>query len=533
MIRFLRHAFPAVIAAGVLIALSSCQAPDVAPAPSVSVSVAPPSATVASSGAADHVFTVRYSASQTLNPITATNPNNTVLAPLMYEGLFVLNSKLTAEPVLCESFTTQDGLSYTFKLRPGIAMSDGSTLTAADVRYTLTQAKQTGRFTGRLKILDTVTAVDALTVRVTLKYANYMFPQLLDIPVIKSNSIDQNHPAGTGPYYYSGSGTPRLTALPTYRMTVPTPVIYLKDDTDAQLSVDFSSHVVDFFWDDPMDDYEIRILSDHETRFYSTTILEYIGFNTRNTVLADPELRRALGLAVDRGKIIKTVSSNHAVAAPLILSPSYRLYDPKWEPKITDTLGEMSAILHTIGADPDGMQDHDGDGFLEMKQANGNWTRISLTFIVNSENRFKVQVAQLITDALRADGIDVTLVTHPWEDYVTALQKGRFDIYLGEVSVPADYDLSALLSPGGALDYGKAGSAGYVSHINAFMGASKDASQQSAAKALCDYVWLNAPIVPILYREFAVHSNRNVIVGLNPTQSNLFYGLAGWKLNLG
>jgi ABC-type transport system substrate-binding protein len=519
-----------ISAAAALASLCSCETPTAAPSqPSASADAAavPSSAAVAASGAVDRIFTIRYRADRTLNPITGTDPDNMALAPLMYESLFVLNSKLEAEKVLCEECSTPDGINYTITLKSGIAMSDGSTLTAADVKYTLSMARQTGRFTGRLKIIDSVSAADNLTVNITLKYADYMFPKLLDVPVIKANSIDQNHPAGSGPYYYTLSDNPSLTALSGYRHAVPLPVITLKDVTDDQLSVDFSSQAIDFFWDDPADSSDIIIRSDHEIRFYDTTVLEFIGFNAKNAVLANPDIRHALGLSIDRAAIIDTVYSNHAVSAPLVLSPKYGHYDTAWEPKVTDALGEISAIFIALNMDTD------SEGYLGLPDGGGNITPINLTMIVNKDNTYKVQVAQLVAEAIRSVGINVTLVPLTWNAYMTALENGAFDLFLGDISLPADYDLTALLSSSGALDYGNVGDASYVEYIHAFLASPDDDTQKASAKALCDYIYTQAPIVPILYREFAVHSNRNVVIGLDPTQSSLFYGFSGWRINLG
>ena len=314
---------------------------------------------------------------------------------------------------------------------------------------------------------------------------------------------------------------------------MPVTTIYLKDNTDGQLSVDFSSQAVDLFWDDPADASEIRILSDHETRFYNTTMLEYVGFNARHKMLDNANLRRALGLAIDREKIIDEVYKNHAVAAPLILSPNSRLYDAGWAPKLPDPLGEISAIFSKIGSDPEGMKDENNDGYLEIRDSDGKWNPISLLFIVNSENPYRKQVAHLITEALKSIGIDVTLLPLDWDSYLNALQKGNFDLYLGDVSLPADNDMMSLLSPGGALDYGKTGDASYVAEIKDFLGAPDDTAQTVTAKTLCDSVYKNAPIVPILYHQYAVHTNRNVISGIDPSQSSLYYGFTKWKINLG
>jgi peptide/nickel transport system substrate-binding protein len=528
-----------ILAAAVLVSLTSCIDPVAAPSPSDSAEPQP-SATVASAGAIDHMFTIRYDADHTFNPITGTDPNNMALAPLMYESLFVLSDTLTAEPVLCDDCKTTDGLTYTIKLKPDVAMSDGATLSSADVKYTLTTAMQGGRFSGRLSIVGSVSAVDALTLKITLKSPNYMLPLLLDIPIIRANSGDQNHPAGTGPYVFSASETPRLVASASYRdkAHIPTPVIYLKSCTDSELSVAFSSQSVDMFWDDPSDAIDINILSDHEIRYYDTTILEFVGFNTKKAILSNPELRRAIGLTVDREKIIDDVYSNHGVAAPVVLSPKFSLYDKEWEPKVPDPLGELSSIFNGIGpagsgGKPMGMVDDDSNGYLEMPDANGIYQPFSLKLIVNKDNKYKVKAAQEIAGELRDVGIDVNLQALPWDSFMAALQSGDFDLYYGDVSLPADYDLTQLLSPGGSLDFGKAGSEAIVSRIDAFLGAADDEKRIDAARKLCDLIYTDAPIVPVLYRQFAVHTNRNIVAGLNPTQSSLFYGLMKWKINLG
>ena len=514
--------------AAVLTSLCSCEAPaDTPSSPSASTEEAEPSSAIQSVGKGDRFFTIRYNADRTLNPITGTDPNNMALAPLMYESLFVLNSRLEPEKVLCEEWSTADGVNYTIKLLPGIAMSDGSTLTAADVKYTLTMARQSGRFSGRLKIIDSVSTVDNLTVKITLKYANYMFTKLLDVPIIKSNGIDQNHPAGAGPYYYSYGETPSLVALSGYRSAVPIHVIYLRDVTDEQLSMDFSSQAIDLFWDDPTDSSVINILSDHEIRFYDTTILEFVGFNARDPVLSNPDIRRALDLSIDRAAITSSVYSNHAVASPLVLSPNYRLYDAGWEPQVTDALAEISEIFYALNMGT-GI-----DGYLGLPDGAGNITPINLTMIVSKDNANKVKVARLVAEAIKSVGINVTVLPMSWDSYMNALQKGNFDLYLADVSLPADNDLTALLSPGGALDYGHVGDNSFVQYINAFLASPDDNLQAASAKALCDYVYKQAPIIPILYRQHAVHSNRNVIMGLNPTQSSLFYGFSEWKINLG
>jgi peptide/nickel transport system substrate-binding protein len=76
---------------------------------------------------------------RTLNPILANDPLSRRVAGLIYIGLLGWDP-LSGQPVgrAAESWeVAADGLTITFHLRPGLVWSDGSPLTAADVRFTL------------------------------------------------------------------------------------------------------------------------------------------------------------------------------------------------------------------------------------------------------------------------------------------------------------------------------------------------------------------------------------------------------------
>lgn len=66
-----------------------------------------------------------------------------VVASLLYEGLFRLNTSLEPEAWLCTGYTCDDTASrYEFTLRSGVTFSDGTPLTAADVKATLGPAPE-------------------------------------------------------------------------------------------------------------------------------------------------------------------------------------------------------------------------------------------------------------------------------------------------------------------------------------------------------------------------------------------------------
>ena len=74
---------------------------------------------------------------ETLDPARGAGENDRILYVNLYECLVVPNEEDgSPEPLLAESWETSgDGLVYTFKLRQDVKFSDGTPMTAEDVKY--------------------------------------------------------------------------------------------------------------------------------------------------------------------------------------------------------------------------------------------------------------------------------------------------------------------------------------------------------------------------------------------------------------
>lgn len=96
---------------------------------------------------------------------TATVTNN--LSNQLFEGLFTFDEMFNPKPMLVEDYDlSEDGLTYTFKLRSGVKFHDGSEMTADDAVASL---KRWGAINGRgkaiFKRMDSIEAPEDLTVR--------------------------------------------------------------------------------------------------------------------------------------------------------------------------------------------------------------------------------------------------------------------------------------------------------------------------------------------------------------------------------
>ncbi|MDB5623727.1 MAG: transporter substrate-binding protein [Devosia sp.] len=124
----------------------------------------------------------------------------------VYEALFQLTDAGTVEPKLVESHTvSEDGLTYTFKLKPGVSFHSGDPLTAADVKYSIERVTAEASKSSRKKSLSTITGIetpDEATVVITLSARSISLPYNLSyVWIVNDAAADITATEdGTGPY---------------------------------------------------------------------------------------------------------------------------------------------------------------------------------------------------------------------------------------------------------------------------------------------------------------------------------------------
>ena len=452
------------------------------------------------------VFTLPYLSSQSLNPMTCSDGVQQVAASLLYEGLFTLDAHFVPQNTLCVSYARGgNGLSYTFTLRDGVLFTDGTPLTAADVVAAYRRAQVSDRYAARFANISGIRAVRN-TVVLTLMKADSALPALLDIPIIKSGTDKYTVPVGTGPYRF-GTGEDGdcllrndswwgdASALPER-----IPLSAAKDaDTAAYL---FTANRAHLLTADLLSDSPAASIGGVDLTDAPTTTLYYLGFNARQGAAADKTLRAAMALGIDRETILVSLLASHAQTAQFPISPSSPLYPAGLEtPYVSSAYG--AALDARVTGEPQ---------------------PIALTLLVNEENSFKTALADFIAKALTDRYVTVTVSALPWADYVQALESRSFDLYLGEVRLTADWNLTPLVWTNGSLNYGGFSDAATETALTAFL---TDENETTAA-ALCAVLAQEAPLVPIVFKSVSTLTPAGRVEGLTPTQSQPLNGLASW-----
>jgi peptide/nickel transport system substrate-binding protein len=169
-----------------------------------------------------------------------------------------------------------------------------------------------------------------------------------------------------------------------------------------------------------------------EKRFY-----DYIGYNPRTFApFADPEIRRALGMAIDvRGMIGALQMDGYAVPAGGPYSPIFKdLYDPRTMPPLPfDTAGARRVLAQK------GWTDHDGDGVLDR-----NGQPFRFTLITNSGNARRSDVSQIVQQAWRRIGVDAQIRMVEFNTFNELLRKKEFQAAAAGWSVALSPDLTTV-----------------------------------------------------------------------------------------
>lgn len=524
-----------------------------------STSDAAPAASDQSSGGASAAqsFSLGYYKGEGLHPYTCSNTTNQNLMGLIYEPLFAIDQTFATEPCLAKSCTIQvtsasgseeekdtegdasetgtEGdetdqkdaskeekkkeqprskiagkTTCTIQLRDDVTFSDGTSLSAEDVVYSLEQAKGKGSiYRERLSDVTSITASGSTTVVIEINAADAAFDSLLDIPIISRSG--GSNPIGTGPYVLN---TKKGKAVSMTRNTnwwqegtlpADTITLYAADDSDMMI-FGFGSGSISMVNTDLTGTNALSYTGDYNVVDYPTTSMLYVGCNTHSGPCQNQSFRQALYYVFDRDTLATKMLSGHAEPTVLPVSPKSKLYDEK--------LAETYAWSEETA---------------KKKLADGHYYNQTLKLIVNKESAFKTAFAEEMKKELEAIGIKVQVEALAWDEFADALDERSFDLYLGEVKLKSNFDLTAVIGSNGNLNYGGYQDKDLEKLLTKFQTADK-ASRAAAAKNLYKAVADAAATIPLCFKNHSVLTHWSANASIAPTQQNLFYHIAEWDL---
>jgi peptide/nickel transport system substrate-binding protein len=399
---------------------------------------------------------------QSWNPFLAEDATSEELLTLIYPSLAVEQVDYRQHPPsfapsLAESWaSSQDGLSLTFKLRPDAVWSDGIPVTSGDLIFSW-QA-QTSEAIGWLwsDITDNIESVEALdehTVRYTFTH-RYPY-QLMDVndgPIVPAHAWEgipfeawedtdwSEHVVSAGPFvpvahtpqqeiifernpHYFISDRPRISRL-VFRIVPAKSALFnqlLAGDIDLVNDIP------------PAEAARVQADPDLELRIFADRSYTHVCWNIDNDLFADPTVRRALGLAIDRDALIDVVYSGFAQPSVGPVLSTMWAFNRDLAPLPFDPAAAAELLAEA------GWSDSDDDGTLDR-----NGQRFEFEFLAPAESEVRQDIALMIERDLARIGVKVVPRFIEFGAVQAVLSEGDFDAFANRWIEPTQVDLEGI-----------------------------------------------------------------------------------------
>jgi oligopeptide transport system substrate-binding protein len=301
-----------------------------------------------------------------LDPALVTDQNTSLIVNMIYSGLVKSDINLNVVPDQATWDVSTDNRVYTFHLKPGIAFSDGTPVTARAYVYTLSRALlpevdssmaalfegaivgASAVMNGKSKTLSGVKAIDDQTLRITLTRPTPYFLQMLTNSLffpLNKRIIDAygqsdwpNHVVGsgvgTGPFLIKGWDHS------VNMVFVPNPYYYGDKTKLTQVNMIFTNDATtalniyrasryDFVWNMKASD---QVAAKGLPGFTSSTQLETdaLFFNNKAPPFDNALVRQAFAYATDKVTLAHNVFFDSVVPAQTIIPPGMPGYQPDY-----------------------------------------------------------------------------------------------------------------------------------------------------------------------------------------------------------
>jgi len=401
-----------------------------------------------------------------LNPFAGVTVAAYEMFHLNYDMLTGYAPDGSVRPEIADSWeTSADGLTWTFKIHPGMKWQDGEPLTASDVAFTFNYIidNQLSAYTSSTLNIKNAEAVNDSTVVFHLKKPKSTMLRLWipivpehiwsKIPGSKAATYNSKPPViGSGPFQViqdkKGSYV-RFAANKDYWKGAPKVdeailEFYTNQDT---MAMDLKSGAIDVAVELPVVQFNaiknapgIKGMAAVKRYFVELAMNVYDNDNSRaNPVLRDLKFRQAISWAVDKQKIVDTAFGGYAQVGQSIIGP---FTDGAWTPPPEETFGyDMAKAAQLL--DAAGYTDSNGDGIREDKKGKP----IELRLWTRSASPEQQRAGKLIAGSFESIGLKIVL---------TVLDDGSVNngiyAYKGNTYAP-DYDMF-VWGWGGAADPG-------------------------------------------------------------------------------
>jgi peptide/nickel transport system substrate-binding protein len=381
-------------------------------------------------------------------------------------------------PLLARSWTRRDSVTLAFDLDPRARWQDGVPVTARDVVFTFSRAKDASVAPRLAELLRKITSVTAegerrVVFRFSHTYSEQVYDATFHVAPLPAHLLDSlppdgvarspfvAQPVGNGPYHLVRIVAGQFVELEANRNfflgrpKLDRVIIRIAADPDARMNLLLSGQADATDNVPPPLDNLRRIAADTSLRLVPvpSPTLGFLLFNQRDPrnrsqphpVLADLRVRRAITLGLDRPLMVRAVFGSYGEVPYGPVSPLLWIRHGSPKPERRD-LAESRRLLAAAG-----WRDSDGDGTLDR---DGRPLKLDLS--LPNTSAIRRQLALLVQEQLRQIGVGIQLLQFEFPVWIERRTAGNFDIdFPSTTQDPSPSGLTQAWSCGGGSNVAK------------------------------------------------------------------------------
>ena len=358
-----------------------------------------------------------------MDPANQNDTTTSVFVRHVYSRLVTVTDDGEIVGELAKSWDIEnDGLDYVFHLDENAKFSDGTPVTAEDVKFSLERAGQSAKAQANVKAISEIMVDDEHTVRVRLTdvYAPFITKMTnTNLAIVSKAAVeaagdsygDIDTCLGSGPFIateWVPNDHYTLVRNENYWGEMPlaeTITVRVIPEASAR-AIALEAGEIDISWSvDAIDCANIEANPDVTLLSQPSSSIEYIGMNTSKEKFSDVRVRQAINMAINQQEFIDAIIEGHGTPA--------NSYINKMVPGWTD---EVSAW------------EYNPEKAKELLAEAGYPNGFDTTIYVNGDVR--TRSATIMQAQLAEIGINVEISTYEWGALLEILTAGDHEMFI-------------------------------------------------------------------------------------------------------
>lgn len=343
---------------------------------------------------------------------------------VLYDALLKKGAGGDFLPDLAESWSTDDAVTWRFRLRSGVRFHDGRPCEAEDVAYTYRSLLEDAFASGKkepLRIIEAIETPSPLDVVFRLKQPYSSFPLQLLLGILpRGTSVQQadSSPVGTGPWRFVESRPDDRVVFERFAGAVGGDAklsrLVMRVVPDATTrALELLNGSLDLSLNNLPPDLLPRLAASPRlaVTIRPGSTYAYLAFNFRDPVLANVKVRRALALALDRDAIVHGLFRDTVETTETLLPPGNWARLDGLSPLARD----LPAARHLL----------DEAGFPDP---GGGRPRLTLTYKTSTDETSILQ-ATAIAAQWKEAGVETRIRSNDFATFYQDVVRGNFQLF--------------------------------------------------------------------------------------------------------